>query len=66
MKNLIVYYDEHKKLSTQLEDVSQPGNLRPHDVLIKVEVAGSNPKDYKHPLPEYFNIKVNQGDDAAG
>lgn len=34
--------------------------------MIKVSVAGSNPKDFKHPRPDYFNIKLNQGDDCAG
>jgi NADPH2:quinone reductase len=34
--------------------------------LIKVVCAGSNPKDWKHPMPAYFNVKLNQGDDVAG
>lgn len=66
MKNLLVFYDEQKQFATQLEDIPVPKDLKPHEVLIKVQVAGSNPKDYKHPLPEYFDIKVNQGDDCAG
>lgn len=66
MKNLIVYYDEQKQLSTKIEEVPKPSDLEAHQVLIQVAAAGSNPKDYKHPLPEYFNIKVNQGDDCAG
>lgn len=66
MKNLLVFYDEQKQFSTQLEDIQKPSSLKPREVLIKVEVAGSNPKDYKHPLPEYFNIKINQGDDCSG
>ena len=66
MKNLLVYYDEQQQLTTQLEDIPIPSNLKPHDVLIKVVVAGSNPKDHKHPLPAYFNNKLNQGDDCAG
>lgn len=28
--------------------------------------AGSNPKDWKHPMPAYFNVKLNQGDDVGG
>ena len=38
----------------------------PDEVLIKVVCAGSNPKDWKHPMPNYFNVKVNQGDDVGG
>jgi NADPH:quinone reductase len=37
-----------------------------NEILIKVEVAGSNPKDWKHAMPNYFNSKINQGDDCAG
>ena len=66
MKNLIVFYDDDVKLGTQLEDLPTPSSLKPHEVLIKVEVTGTNPKDWKHPLPNYFNIKINQGDDCAG
>src|SRR5207253_4635588 len=36
------------------------------EVLIKVVSAGCNPKDWKHPMPDYFNIKLNQGDDCSG
>lgn len=46
MKNLIVYYDDDKTLTTKLEDVPIPSDLKPHEVLIKVSVAGSNPKDW--------------------
>ncbi|KAF2403013.1 putative quinone oxidoreductase [Trichodelitschia bisporula] len=63
MKNLLVYYDPD--LTTQHEDIPVP-EYGPNEILIKVVVAGSNPKDWKHPMPNYFNIKVNQGDDAAG
>jgi NADPH:quinone reductase len=37
-----------------------------NEILIKVVVAGSNPKDWKHPMPNYFNSKINQGDDCSG
>ncbi len=63
MKNLLVFYDPN--LKTELEDIPIPSY--DHDeVLIKVVVAGSNPKDWKHPAPDYFNIKLNQGDDVGG
>lgn len=63
MKNLIVYYDPD--LTTSLEDIPIP-EYGDNEVLIKVVAAGSNPKDWKHPMPGYFNSKVNQGDDAGG
>ena len=66
MKNLIAFYDEQKNFQTQLEDIAVPVDLKPHEVLIKVTVAGSNPKDLKHPHPNYLNNKLNQGDDCAG
>ena len=66
MKNLLVFY-ENKTFTTELEDIPTPTpELKPNDVLIKVNVAGSNPKDWKHPLPAYFNNKLNMGDDCAG
>jgi NADPH2:quinone reductase len=43
-----------------------PRAYGPNEILIKVEVAGSNPKDWKHPAPNYFHSKINQGDDCAG
>ena len=64
MKSLVVYYQD-STLKTRLEDipVPQPG---PYEVLIEVVAAGSNVKDYKHPLPNFFNNALNQGDDCAG
>ncbi|KAF3906792.1 Zeta-crystallin [Arthrobotrys entomopaga] len=41
--------------------IPKPG---PHEVLIKVAVAGSNPKDWKMPL--WSNKSSNTGDDLAG
>lgn len=66
MKNLNVFYDQDKKLKTEIEDIPVPSDLRPFEVLIKVAVAGTNPKDWKHPLPAYFNNRLNQGDDCVG
>jgi NADPH:quinone reductase-like Zn-dependent oxidoreductase len=63
MKNLIVYYDP--ELTTRLEDVPIP-DMGPHEILIRVVAAGMNPKDWKHPMPQYFNSRINQGDDVAG
>jgi NADPH2:quinone reductase len=68
MKNLIAFYDPPSNFRTTIEDIPQlaANDLRPNEVLIKVSVAGSNPKDSKHPRPDYFNIKLNQGDGCAG
>ncbi|KAI7215069.1 hypothetical protein KC365_g13698 [Hortaea werneckii] len=68
MKNLVVFYEDQSKLETKLEDIPKltQKDLKPHEVLIKVVVAGSNPKDYKHPLAVYFNNRLNQGDDCVG
>lgn len=63
MKNLLVYYDPD--LTTTLEDIPIP-EYGAEEILIKVVAAGSNPKDWKHPMPAYFNVKVNQGDDVGG
>lgn len=63
MKNLIVYYDPD--LTTSIEDVPIP-DYGPHEILIKVVATGMNPKDWKHPMPQYFNSRINQGDDVAG
>ncbi|KAF3905318.1 Zeta-crystallin [Dactylellina cionopaga] len=60
MKTLTVYPD----LSTKISEIPipEPG---PHEVLIKVVVAGSNPKDWK--LPEIFTKQPsNTGDDLGG
>ena len=67
MKSVRGFWDEQKKFKTELEDIPVPSKeLKPNDVLIKVSVAGSNPKDWKHPMPDYFNNKLNQGDDCVG
>jgi len=63
MKSLLVYYDP--ELTTKLEELPIP-SYGENEILIKVEVAGSNPKDWKHPMPNYFNSKINQGDDCSG
>ncbi|KAL9084839.1 MAG: hypothetical protein Q9165_007907 [Trypethelium subeluteriae] len=65
MKNALVYYDP--ELTVTIEDIPIPA-YGPDEILIKVVTAGSNPKDYKHPHPKRFNVKVkvNQGDDVAG
>lgn len=56
---------ENGHLRAKLEDIPAP-IPGPREVLIKVEVAGLNVKDYKHPLPAMYNNALNQGDDCAG
>ncbi|KAF2092390.1 putative quinone oxidoreductase [Rhizodiscina lignyota] len=50
-------------LDAEVHDVPIP-KPGPGEVLIKVEVAGSNPKDWKY--PHGGGTKVNSGDDMAG
>ncbi|KAF7186115.1 Trans-enoyl reductase fsr4 [Pseudocercospora fuligena] len=64
MKSLTVYY-ESSILKTKIEDIPIPVP-GPKEVLIKVHYAGSNPKDWKHPLSHFYNNAVNQGDDCSG
>ncbi|KAL4735691.1 chaperonin 10-like protein [Aspergillus similis] len=52
-----------KGLSVQIVDSPIP-TPRPDEVLIKVVVSGTNPKDWK--LPEWLDHAGNQGDDIAG
>ncbi|KAK6526498.1 hypothetical protein TWF694_005081 [Orbilia ellipsospora] len=59
MKSLTI----HPNGSTTLSEIPIP-KPGPHEVLIKVAVAGSNPKDWK--LPEWMNQSGNFGDDLGG
>ncbi|KAL4865408.1 hypothetical protein BDV12DRAFT_174674 [Aspergillus spectabilis] len=53
----------HKGPSVQIVDTPIP-TPRPDEVLIKVVVSGTNPKDWK--VPEWLDKPGNQGDDIAG
>jgi len=64
MKSLIVYYDPD--LTTSIQDDAPIPDTGPREILIRVVAAGMNPKDWKHPMPAYFNSRLNQGDDVAG
>ena len=63
MKNLVLFYEPD--LQAALEDIPVP-EYDDNEVLIKVVAAGSNPKDWKHPGPAYFDNRLNQGDDVGG
>ncbi|KAK7987147.1 hypothetical protein PG996_006252 [Apiospora saccharicola] len=60
MKECIIY----KGPTVKIVDSPIPKAERPNDVIIKVVVSGSNPKDWK--CPEWMNVDVNEGDDIAG
>ncbi|KAF3932449.1 Zeta-crystallin [Dactylella cylindrospora] len=59
MKSLVVNPD----LSTSISElpIPRPGS---HEILIKVVVAGANPKDWK--LPFWYNKSINSSDDIGG
>ncbi|KAJ4252741.1 hypothetical protein NW762_010647 [Fusarium torreyae] len=59
MKSAIV----KKDLSVNIVDIDVP-KPGPDEVLIKVVVAGMNPKDWK--IPNHLDIEINTGDDVAG
>ncbi|KAK8016920.1 hypothetical protein PG993_015109 [Apiospora rasikravindrae] len=50
--------------TVKIVDSPIPEAKRPNDVVIKVVVSGSNPKDWK--CAEWMDVEVNQGDDIAG
>jgi NADPH:quinone reductase len=59
MREAIVYSGPKVKIIES--PIPTPG---PSQVLIRVAVSGSNPKDWKH--PEWVGSELNQGDDIAG
>ncbi|EKG18492.1 Alcohol dehydrogenase superfamily zinc-containing [Macrophomina phaseolina MS6] len=59
MKEAIIHSAE--KVEIVDSPVPKPG---PNQVVIKVAVSGSNPKDWK--TPEWSDLKINGGDDIAG
>ncbi|KAI9770821.1 MAG: hypothetical protein M1839_003047 [Geoglossum umbratile] len=63
MKSLTVIRDPD--LRTEIQDLPIP-QINENQILIRVVVAGANPKDWKHPDPGYFGTRINQGDDIAG
>ncbi|KAK7204337.1 chaperonin 10-like protein [Myxozyma melibiosi] len=60
MKEVIVHQELEKTVVVD-SPLPSPG---PHDVLIKVVVSGSNPKDWKYPM--FRSTPHNSGDDIAG
>ena len=61
MKEVFVY----DGLETKVIDSSVP-RPGPHQIVIKVEVSGSNPKDMMIEWAKYVRLPLNNGDDVAG
>ena len=61
MKEAIVY------VGPKVHIVDSPiPTPEPDQVVIKVVVSDSNPKDWKMPLPQHWGKSFNTGDDMAG
>jgi NADPH:quinone reductase-like Zn-dependent oxidoreductase len=54
-----------KTVSVIIRNAGIP-NPQPGQVLIRVVVSGTNPKDWKRPKKQPGNAAINQGDDIAG
>ena len=69
MKEVKVYKssNEAEGIRTEIVDVPSP-TPKPHEVLIKVIVSGTNPKDWKYAAfnPKALTNGQNTGDDIAG
>lgn len=65
MKSAQVFDRGDRKLEVQLQNIPVP-TPKPNEVLIKVAVAGTNPKDWKLPLRNKAMSGQNTGDDVAG
>jgi NADPH2:quinone reductase len=50
--------------TVKIQDSPIPQISDPRQVIIRVVVSGSNPKDWK--VPEWGKMTMNQGDDIAG
>lgn len=55
------FVDKDTTVTIKNVPIPTPG---PNQVLIKVSVSGSNPKDWKVPIG--MNSNINQGDDISG
>lgn len=68
MKSALVYKTEDGGTASRLIDTPQPSvsSIKPNQLIIKVNVSGSNPKDWKLPLWVASQNDFNTGDDIAG
>ena len=65
MKSAHVFVKSGTDLEVKLQDIAIP-SPEPNQVLIRVVVAGTNPKDWKVPLWMKDQSGTNTGDDVAG
>ncbi|EXJ87013.1 hypothetical protein A1O3_03970 [Capronia epimyces CBS 606.96] len=65
MKSVQVFAKGANELEVKIQDIPVP-SAEPDQVLIKVVVAGTNPKDWKYPLFFKDASGLNTGDDVAG
>ncbi|KAH0848350.1 hypothetical protein AYO21_04376 [Fonsecaea monophora] len=65
MKSAHVYKKGEDQLDVQIKDIPVP-KPEPNQVLIKVVVSGTNPKDWKYPIVFKGAQGLNTGDDIAG
>ncbi|KAK5101330.1 hypothetical protein LTS08_004937 [Lithohypha guttulata] len=68
MKSVQVYKNDQGSVASKLVDIPEPdpSQLKPHQLIIKVHVSGSNPKDWKIPLLVPALNNSNSGDDIVG
>jgi len=68
MKTTLISKSDTGGLKGTIVDIPQPtaSDLKPTQLLIKVHVSGSNPKDWKLPLFVPAQSNKNTGDDIAG
>ncbi|OQV01736.1 Alcohol dehydrogenase GroES-like domain-containing protein [Cladophialophora immunda] len=65
MKSAHVFKKGEDQLDVQIKDIPIP-KPEPDQVLIKVVVSGTNPKDWKYPILVRGITGLNTGDDVAG
>ncbi|EXJ88209.1 hypothetical protein A1O1_05139 [Capronia coronata CBS 617.96] len=65
MKSAHVFAKGESELEVKIQDIPVP-SPEPDQVVIKVVVAGTNPKDWKYPLWMKSASGLNTGDDVAG
>jgi NADPH2:quinone reductase len=65
-KSAHVFAKPPKELDVQIQEKQKPDTLEPDQILIRVIVSGTNPKDWKYPLFAKGASGLNSGDDIAG
>ena len=65
MKSAFVFAKPDGAVEVRIQDISKPSPQR-NQVLIRVAVAGTNPKDWKVPIKIATESGTNTGDDVAG